>query len=65
MALNSQLTDAERRIHDKRKSREIICDYSGCRNVAVELRVVREIASKVAVCAEHRNLSAHTVKSSD
>ena len=63
MALSRELTDAERRALDKRKTHEILCDHPGCRNIAVEvIGVVRDINGKFAVCAEHLNVPADITK---
>ena len=64
MALSRELTDAERRALNQRKSPEILCDHPGCENVAIELLgIVRDIKSKFVVCAEHLNSPRHTTKS--
>ena len=66
MPLSRELTDAERRALDKQKSPEILCNYPDCKNVAIELLgIIRDINSKFAVCAEHRNLPAQTTKRDD
>lgn len=65
MALSCELTDAERRALNRRKTSEVLCDYPGCRKVAVELLgIIRDINSKFAVCAEHLKKPEHTTKSS-
>lgn len=65
MALQNKLTDAERRALDRRNPPEMLCDYPGCQNVAIEvMAVVRDLNSKFAVCADHIRRPAQTAKSS-
>lgn len=56
MALSRILTEAERRAHNNRDPKQIVCDHFGCRNVAVEVvGFVRELNRKFVACAEHLN----------
>ncbi len=54
MPLTGKLTDAERRVAEKRNKHQMLCSYPGCRRPAADVTgFVREISAISAVCTEH------------